>query len=78
MPVRQVSTARPELVEGRAPNSSWFDQYILSEALMLRRAQHERRVEGYILSETLMLRRAQHERHTSVRTGGTFSGDSPS
>jgi hypothetical protein len=32
------------------------------ETLMLRRAQHERRVEGYILSETLMLRRARHER----------------
>jgi hypothetical protein len=29
---------------------SWFDEYILSETLMLRQAQHERRVEGLTMS----------------------------
>ena len=43
-------TARPELVEGRAPGS-WFDKYILSEPLMVRQAHHERRIEGLTTSE---------------------------
>src|SRR6185436_9390484 len=43
--------ARPEPVEGRA--GSWFDKYILSEALILRQAQDERRVEGLTTSETV-------------------------
>ena len=53
--------ARGELVEPRAKGSS-FDRPVLSETLIRRQAQDERRVEGPVLSETLILRQAQDER----------------
>jgi len=51
---REVQTsryrhARPELVEGRAERLR-FHRYILSETLILRQAQDERRVEGLTTS----------------------------
>src|SRR5215831_5482420 len=41
-----LNSARGELVEPRASRRSSFDGYILSERLILRQAQDERRVEG--------------------------------
>src|SRR5262245_21768587 len=48
------SPARPEPVEGRAAGS-WSNGKILSEALILRQAQDERRVEGLTTSVPLTL-----------------------
>src|SRR6059036_3226994 len=76
-------TARPELVdqpsrvalrrsavasakaEGRA--ECWFDKYILSEALMVRQAHHERRVEGLTTSGRSASAASRRDQRTSLR-----------